>query len=66
VSLEVRIDQVDCCLSLKAIGKYRLSDLTDLFDTVKEESEKRGCWNVMLDLTEVMGIIPLLDMLALG
>jgi hypothetical protein len=53
-------------LSIKATGEYSLSRLQTLFDRVKEESEKFGCGKVKLDLIEVAGTIPVLDMLVLG
>jgi hypothetical protein len=66
VSLEVQINDVDHQLSIKAAGEYSLSNLQTLFDRVKEVSEKLGCREAMLDLTEVTGTIPVLDMLVLG
>jgi hypothetical protein len=53
-------------LSIKATGEYSFSSLHTLFDRVKEESEKFGCGKVKLDLIEVAGTIPVLDMLELG
>lgn len=66
MSLEVQIHEVDTHLSIKAKGQYSLADLYDLFDRVKEESEKRSEPRVILDVTEVAGTIPTMDMHALG
>lgn len=66
VSLDVQISEVDTHLSIKAVGQYSLPDLFDLFDRVKEETEKRATQGVILDVTEVAGTISVLDSLALG
>ena len=64
--MEVQVNKVGHQLSIKATGEYSLFSLHTLFDRVKEESEKFGCGKVKLDLIEVAGTIPVLDMLALG
>jgi len=66
MSLEVQIDEMDSCLSVKAAGQYTLAGLSAVLDTAKEESEKRGSRKVLLDITEVAGPIPFIDRLALG
>ena len=71
MSLKVEIQEVDTPLSIKAVGitavgQYSLSDLFDLFDSVKEESEKRGAQGVILDITAVAGTIPCMDMYLLS
>lgn len=66
MSLEVQIHEVDTHLSIIAVGQYSLANLVDLFDIVKKESEDRACQKVVLDVSEVAGTIPFLDMLELG
>jgi len=66
MSLEVQIREGERHLLIKAVGQYSLADLSDLFDRVKKESEDRANQRVILDVTEVAGTIPLLDMLVLG
>jgi hypothetical protein len=66
MSLEVQILGVDAPLSIKAVGPYSLAGLYDLFDRVKEESEKRGAQAVIIDISEVAGTIPITDMYMLG
>lgn len=64
--MEVQIHKVDTHLSIKAMGEYSLANLYDLFDRVKEETEKRGAQGVILDITEVAGTIPPMEMYLLG
>lgn len=66
MSLEVQIREADTHLSIKAVGQYSLADLYDLFDRIEEESEKRDARGVILDITEVAGTIPQMDMYLLG
>jgi len=67
VSLEVQINNdADDGLWIAAAGEYSLTNLLDLFDRVKVESEKWGRRKVWLDLTQVAGTIPVVDMLTLG
>lgn len=51
---------------IKAKGQYSLANLHDLFDQVKKESENRVNQRVILDVTEVAGAIPVMDMYVLG
>ncbi|MGO8815860.1 MAG: hypothetical protein ACLQVG_14525 [Terriglobia bacterium] len=71
MNLKVEIQEVDTPSSIKAVGitavgQYSLSDLFDLFDRVKEESEKRGTQGVILDITAIAGTIPCMDMYLLS
>ncbi|HMD83516.1 MAG TPA: hypothetical protein VKO18_02305 [Terriglobia bacterium] len=66
MSLEVQIQEVNAHLSIKAVGQYSLANLHDLFTRLKDESENRADRGVILDITEVAGAIPVLDMLVLG
>jgi len=66
MSLEVQIHEVNAHLSIKAVGQYSLINLHDLFSKVKKESENRSGRGVILDVAEVTGAIPVLDMLVLG
>ena len=66
MSLEVQICEAETHLSIKAVGPYSLVNLRDLFDKVKEASEKRAKQRVILDVTEVAGTISLVDMHVLG
>ncbi len=66
LSLEVQICDAETHLLIKAVGPYNLSDLYNLFERVKEETEKRANRGVILDVTEVAGTISVLDSLALG
>jgi hypothetical protein len=66
MALEVQVDKVDTHLSIKAAGQYTLTNLYDLFDRVKAESLDRADRGVILDVTEVAGAIPILDMHVLG
>lgn len=66
MSLEVDIQGVHTHLSIQAAGEYSLADLCALFDRVREESDKRADQGVILDLVNVAGTIPVLDMLVLG
>jgi hypothetical protein len=64
--LEMQVQETDGYLSIKAVGPYSLIDLRDLFDRVKAESEMRADRGVVLDVTEVAGTIPVMDMHVLG
>jgi hypothetical protein len=66
MGLDIMIQEVDTHLSIKAVGQYSLANLYDLFARVKGESEKRAGQGVILDVTEVAGNIPVLDMHMLG
>jgi hypothetical protein len=66
MSLEVQIHEVETHFSIKAVGQYSLANLYDLFDRVKEETERRGAQAVILDITEVAGAISTVDMYMLG
>jgi len=66
VSLEVQISQVGHQLIIKAAGQYSLTGLRALIDRVKEEGEKRGQGRVILDVTEVVGTVPVVDLHVLG
>jgi hypothetical protein len=66
MSLELQIHEGKTHMSIKVVGQYSLADLHDLFDRVRKESENRANQRVVLDLTEVAGPIPILDMLVLG
>ena len=66
MSLEVQIHEGDTHMLIKAVGQYSLANLHDLFDRVKKESENRANQRVILDVTEVAGTIPILDMMVLG
>jgi hypothetical protein len=66
MSLEVWVHQVNGHLSIKAVGPYSLVDLRDLFARAQEESEKLAEREVILDVTEVAGTIPVMDMHVLG
>ena len=66
MSLEVKIYEHETHLLIKATGQYSLANLHELFDRVRKESENRANQRVLLDVTEVAGAIPVLDMLVLG
>jgi hypothetical protein len=66
MSLEVQIHEVDTHLSIKAAGQYSLTNLRALIDRVREESENRAKWRAILDVTEVAGTVPIVDMHVLG
>lgn len=66
MSLEVQIHEGDSLLSVKAVGRYSLTDLSGLFDQVKAESEKHNDLGVILDVTTVTGTIPIMDLFVLG
>lgn len=64
--LEVQIHEIGSHISIKAEGLYSLADLRKLLDRVKVESDKRAVRGVILDITGVVGTIPIMDMHALG
>ena len=64
--MEVQISQVDHHLSIKAVGQYSLTDLRALIDRVSEESQKRAEARVILDVTEIAGTVPVIDLHVLG
>jgi hypothetical protein len=66
MGLEVMMHEMDTHLSIKAVGQYSLANLSSLFDKVKDESEKCANRGVILDVTEVAGTIPTVDMHVLG
>ena len=66
MQLEMQVQETNGHLSIKAAGPYSLADLRDLFDRVKAESETRADRGVVLDVTEVAGAIPVMDMHVLG
>jgi len=66
MSLEVQIHEDETHLLIKAAGQYSLANLHELLDRVKKESENGANQRVILDVTEVAGTIPVMDMLVLG
>ena len=66
MGLQVQTLEAETHLSIKAMGQYSLANLHGLFDQVKVESEKRAESRVVLDITEIAGNIPFMDMLGLG
>ena len=66
MGLKVEVQEANSHLSIKAVGQYSLADLLALFDNVKDESERRAESRVLLDITQVAGSIPFVDMLGLG
>jgi hypothetical protein len=46
--------------------QYGLANPRELFDRVKGESKKYDCRDVILDVSEVTGTAPIMDMLVLG
>jgi hypothetical protein len=64
--LEVQINEMDHQLLMVAVGQYSLTNLRALIDRVREESEKRAKWNVILDVTELAGTVPVVDLHLLG
>jgi hypothetical protein len=66
VILEVQISQVKHQLIIKAVGQYSLTGLRALIDRVKEEGDKRGEGRVILDVTEVAGTVPVVELHLLG
>ena len=66
MSLEVQIHEVDTHLSIKAAGQYSLANMYDLFARAKIESVKHAYRGIILDVTEVAGPIPIMDMHVLG
>jgi hypothetical protein len=66
MSLEVQIDAGGGYLTVKAIGQYSRTDLAQLLDRAQEEVEKGGMGKVLLDVSEVAGVVSTFDMLELG
>ncbi len=66
MGLEVQFHEVNAHLSIKAVGQYSLAKFHDLFTQVKDANEDHADRGVILDITEVTGAIPVLDMLVLG
>jgi hypothetical protein len=66
MSLEVQIHEGEAHLLIKAVGQYSLANFQELFDRVKKASENRANPRVILDVSEVAGTIPVLDMMVLG
>lgn len=66
MSLEVEVLDFDSYLSIKAVGTYSLRGMSNLFDGVKAEAEKRNCHAAVLNVSEVSGTIPIMDMFMLG
>jgi hypothetical protein len=66
MSLEVQVNEVDAHLLIKAVGRYSLAHVSELFVRAKEEIEKRDDHEAILDITEVAGTIPVMDMHVLG
>ena len=65
MGFKLQINEMDAYLSIKAIGSYTLPDLRDFLDRAAEEAEKRGYRPVLLDIYEVTGSVPILDMFEL-
>lgn len=53
-------------MSIRAEGQYSLAALSGLFDRVKGESENRANRAVILDVSRVVGTIPVMDMFTLA
>jgi hypothetical protein len=66
MSLEVQIHEMDSHLLIKAVGEYTMVNFCSLFDRVSEESENYAKQKVILDVTEVSGTIPVMDLYQLG
>ena len=66
MDLEVEVHEVDSYLSVKAVGRYSLANLSGLFDQIRAESDNRTGQGVILDVTKVTGTVPIMDMFALG
>jgi hypothetical protein len=66
MSLQVQIQEADTYLSIRASGPYSFENLYNLLDKAREESEKRAKKVVILDMTEIAGTVPKLDMHELG
>ena len=62
MGLSVRIDDVSDYVAIKAAGPYSLTDLSALFDRLKEEAEKHNYRQALVDISEVQGSIPVLEM----
>lgn len=66
MSLEVQVQEVNGHLLIRAEGWYSFDGLSALFERVKAECEKRDRPRVILDVSEISGTIPLMDMYVLG
>jgi hypothetical protein len=66
MNLQVQVYEEDSHLSIKAVSRFSFEDLYELFDRVQAEGENRSQQRVILDVTEVAGTIPLVDMYLLG
>jgi hypothetical protein len=66
MSLEVEIKEFHTYLSIRAGGEYSLATLRDFMDKANQEAEKHGRRKLLLDISEVAGPVPVLDMLVLG
>jgi len=53
-------------LLIRAEGPYSFAGLSDLFNQVKTESEKRARRGVILDVSRIAGTIPLMELFLLG
>jgi hypothetical protein len=66
MSLNVQVHEAETHLSIKAAGPYSFENLYTLFDRANDESEKRAKQRIILDVTEIAGIVSTLDMHRLG
>jgi len=66
VRLELDVEEFPNHLVMTAAGPYSLANVRDLLHQVKRECTSRGKREILLDLTQMEGPIPVLDMLMLG
>jgi anti-anti-sigma regulatory factor len=66
MNLNVQIHEMSTHLSIKVVGEYSLANFCSLFGRVSEESENHAKQKVVLDVTEVSGTIPVMDLYQLG
>jgi hypothetical protein len=66
MSMDVRVHEAETHVSIKAAGPYSFENLCTLFARATDESEKRVKQRVILDITEMAGLVSTLDMHRLG
>ena len=66
MSMELEVEEFPTHLLMTVVGPYSLAGVRELFYQVKSECTNRGKREILLDLTQMEGPVPVLDMLMLG
>lgn len=66
MAFDVQVHEKDLCFSVIAKGDYTFGDFCALAETASREAKTRGHRDVLLDVKEVAGKVPVTEMFELG